>query len=1015
MKTNRYVIGIDVGGTNTDSVLINPSNLEDPKSRGIIAFKKTPTTKDITGGIKKSLGGLFAKLSNLNSGINSKEIVSVTIGTTHFINAVVERDPMKLDRIAVIRLVGPYSRELPPFSDFPQDLASLINGYTCYCDGGYRINRKEISVINRSEIISNCEKIRNIGLNTIAIVGMFSPVAEDQEVAVQKIIKDTFTDWNVDIILSHEIGGLGFLERENITILNAAIKRFATSVIQSFQQAVRDFGLDCQIFLTQNDGTALTIRDAIRIPIKTFSSGTTNSMRGASFLCRKELQAFTEKKPILVLDIGGTTTDAGLLEFNGFPRHSSIHSFVGGVRTILSKPDVRSIGLGAGSIVRIEEKVNKSPLVDIGPDSVARNLETKALVAGGTITTTTDIALLFKSDEEIRSSENPIFQNANLDNVKGRFSEASVKKYTDQISFMLDQLVDKIKTNADPISVILVGGGSYIVPSNQNLSSCNSLIRPEYSSIANAIGAALTEISVDETRFVNVISTAEKTKNLKEVKNNAIKKLIDMGADTASIRILDIIDEAVPYVPNLYHLCVKVIGKPDYSKSSRIQESLEIQVNRCIRHKSIPSVSSRKETKSKIETFNICGYLPKITSKREWILSELDLEFLRVGTYILGCGGGGDPYSKALQAKVMLRNGSKMMVIDLDDIPKFNDKESSMIVALAACGSSSVIAERLQGHEFADSLTLLQSQEKSSLTSIMPMEIGGSNGFQGLLLGGLPEHNLKILDADMMGRAYPMIWQISPVASKSGDDNKSFFEPCAISDGAGNDMLLSKVSSDQYAENLIRTSLTQLGSYVGLVTKPMDFEFLKENVIRNSISLSWRIGRAVYLAKENLEVDKIPDYIVGAVGGSNFGKVLMRGKMIAISKKMEGGLDYGEVQIESDDKESKGRVLTISFMNENLLCKWKSTNKIIVTVPDLITVIDRNSGEAIGTPDYRYGLFCAVIIMRPNSKWTETEDALKIGGPAAFGMEAVYSPFFKEMSLPSKTPSVIAEFAPQNV
>lgn len=1010
MKTNRYVIGIDVGGTNTDSVIINPSNLKDEKNRGIVAFEKTPTTSDVTSGIKKSLEGLFEKLTASNPEIRSDEICSVTIGTTHFINAVVERDPMKLDRIAVIRLVGPCSRELPPFSDFPRDLASLINGYTCYCDGGYRINRKEISHINKSEIISNCEKIREIGLNTIAVIGMFSPVAKDQEIAVRKIIKDTFTDWNVDIVLSQEIGGIGFLERENITIINAAIKRFAISVIHSFQQAVREFGLDCQILLTQNDGTALTVKDAIRTPIKTFSSGTTNSMRGASFLCRKELQAFTENKPVLVLDIGGTTTDAGLLETNGFPRHYSTHTLVGGVRTILSKPDVRSIGLGAGSIVRIEEDVNNRTLMSIGPDSVASSLETKALVFGGKIATTTDIALLSRSDKEIRSSKNPIFQNVHLGNVKRNFSEALTKKYNDQIKIMIDQLVDTIKTNADPIPAILVGGGSYIVPSNETLNSCESLIRPENASIANAIGAALTEISADETRFVETISEAERGRKLKEVEGDAIKKIIEMGVDADSIRIMNVINDAVPYTSRVYHLCVKVIGRPDYSKILPVKESLEFQINEYARHADSFSVSSMKEIKSNPDYVNIHNYAPEITNQREWILSELDLEFMRVGTYILGCGGGGDPYSKALQSKAMIRGGSKMVVIDVDDAFKFSGN-SSRTVALAACGSPSVIAERLQGYEFANSLDLLQTHNKSTLTSVMPMEIGGSNGFQGFLLGGLPEHNLKILDADMMGRAYPMIWQISPVISKDMDHNKSFFEPCAFSDGAGTDILLSKVSNDHYAETLIRTSLTELGSYVGLVTRPMDFQFLKKHVIRNSISLSWRIGRAVYLAKENLELSRIPDFIVDAVGGPNFGKVLMKGKIIAISRKLQGGLDYGEVEIESEEKTNKGCVLTIRFMNENLLCKWKITNKIVATVPDLITVIDQNSGEAIGTPDYRYGLSCSVLIVRPNAKWIETEYALKIGGPAAFGMETTYKPFFKELSHRSNGLSVISEFA----
>lgn len=1003
--SSKLLIGIDVGGTNTDAVLIDPLPTLGDINRGVIGFFKTPTTKDVTDGIMTSLKGLSLRTKREKS-----EISSVTIGTTHFINAIVERDTSKIDKVAVIRLVGPYSRELPPFSDFPPDLAQIIDGYKCCCQGGCRINQQEVTSVEPDEIEKVCKEIKKLGISTIAVIGMFSPATKTQEIQVQQIIKNKFPEWDVDIVLSHEISGIGFLERENLTILNASIRRFATSVIQSFESAIRSFGLNCQILLTQNDGTSLTVEEALRVPIRTFSSGTTNSMRGASFLCKNELKSTNE--PLLVLDVGGTTTDAGLLDPNGFPKRSSTHTFVGGVRTILSRPNVQSIGLGAGSIVR------KCDICSIGPDSVAKDLETEALVSGGKYITATDIALLNFSKDVTKNSENPVFRNADITILEGKFTEKYVVEYKKEMTKMLKGLIDKVKTSANDIRILLVGGGAYIVPNDQSLDGCKEFIRPKFAPIANAIGAAMTNISEEVSRFINTSSADQRKEELESVKKAAVQKILAKGAEESTIQFIDVIDEAVPYVPNLYHLSARVVGRPNYMQ----RQETEVKKNKEIHDRKVKfqikkgnKVSHRGLSTS--YTIPVSQYVPTITRKKEWIVSETDLEFIRIGSYILGCGGGGDPYTKALQAKQMLKHGCKMVIIDVDDITTFTTKDQSRTIALAACGSPSVIAERLQGYEFLDAVKLLTDKRSDHHSStVMSLEIGGSNGFQGLLLGGLPEYNLRVVDADLMGRAYPMIWQISPVALRDkGKNGKSFFEPCAFSDGAGNDVLLSKVQSDQYAESIVRASLSELGSYVGLAASPMSADFVSQNVIRNSLSLSWRIGRAVLLAREKSAIDKIPNYIVDAVGGPDFGHILLKGKIISINRTVRKGMDYGEVVIEPLNRDPADKLgsLVLEFMNENLLCRTKPSRKIIATVPDLITVIDSNTGEAIGTPDYRYGLLCTVLILKPSEKWTSTIHALEIGGPKAFGLDMDYSPFFKNgHSFNSR--SVIREYQSKN-
>jgi N-methylhydantoinase A/oxoprolinase/acetone carboxylase beta subunit len=137
-----------------------------------------------------------------------------------------------------------------------------------------------------------------------------------------------------DVVCSRDVANLGFLERENAAILNAAILSFARKTIRSFEEPVRKMGLTCPVFITQNDGTILSGEMAARLPIRTFSSGPTNSMRGAAFLVQGQLE-----EAMMVVDIGGTTTDVGLLLANGFPMQQAAYSDLAGVRMNFSCPE----------------------------------------------------------------------------------------------------------------------------------------------------------------------------------------------------------------------------------------------------------------------------------------------------------------------------------------------------------------------------------------------------------------------------------------------------------------------------------------------------------------------------------------------------------------------------------------------------------------------------------------------------------------------------------------------------
>ena len=263
---------------NTDAVAIDPSQQYEP-SRGVLAHHKTPTTPNVTLGIQESVRSVLEK-----SKLPTEEIASVTVGTTHFINAVVEQDARRLRRVALIRLSKSFLREVPPFSEFPSGLTSIVKGYVGYVDGGLHIDGSEEAPIVEEQVVERCAEIRELGLSAVVVVGCFSPIDEGfrQEDRVRDIVLREIP--GADVIVSHEVANIGLMERENASILNAAILRYAKRTVKGFRRAMKALNLTCPLFLTQNDGTLLDSAAAANIPIRTFTSGATNSMRGAAYL-----------------------------------------------------------------------------------------------------------------------------------------------------------------------------------------------------------------------------------------------------------------------------------------------------------------------------------------------------------------------------------------------------------------------------------------------------------------------------------------------------------------------------------------------------------------------------------------------------------------------------------------------------------------------------------------------------------------------------------------------------------
>lgn len=512
-------IGVDVGGTNTDGVVLDPSRVLEP-DKGIIAWHKAPTTTNPSLGINDAITTMFSA-----AGITPDQVASVTIGTTHFVNAVIERDAARLSKVAVLRLCGPFSKHAPPCVDWPDDMRELILGYYALLRGGLEVDGYIISDIDENEIKEQCAIIREKGIKSIVVNGVFSPIdtIEQQEERAAAIVRSELP--GCDVVCSKEVANLGFLERENAAILNASILAFARKTIRSFQEPIKRLGLDCPVFITQNDGTILSGDMAAKLPIRTFSSGPTNSMRGAAFLVQNELD-----EAMMVVDIGGTTTDVGLLLANGFPRQQAAHSDLAGVRMNFSCPDVKSIGLGGGSIVRNDETLT------VGPDSVGYKITEEARVFGGKVLTATDCTVLANNTVDI----------GNRELVKGTLDDEGVAKFKAVIKHKIEKIIDTMKTSPEDLPVLLVGGGAVIAP--DELRGASKVLKPKWSGVANAIGAAIARVSA-------VIDTVKSTESksikhiLDEISQEAVEKAVANGASRSTAKVVEIDTLPLPVIP----------------------------------------------------------------------------------------------------------------------------------------------------------------------------------------------------------------------------------------------------------------------------------------------------------------------------------------------------------------------------------------------------------------------------------------------------------------------------------
>ncbi len=506
-------LGIDVGGTNTDAVVID-GDLK------LVAATKSPTTEDVMSGIVAAMHEVITQIG----ADEARNIGFAMLGTTHCTNAIVERK--RLNKVAALRVGAPATTAISCMADWPDELKNAMRVRDFLVHGGNEFDGREISALSEDEIREVARVVREEGFESVAVTSVFSPVSDAHEKRAAAVLREELGE-GFPITLSSEIGSLGFLERENASILNAALYDVARTTADSFEAALASEGLaDVAVYLGQNDGTLMSVDYAKRYPIFTIACGPTNSIRGASFL--------TQEKDAVVVDIGELA--------HGFPRESMVAVEIGDVRTNFRMPDLVSVGLGGGSLVRQLEDGS----VTVGPDSVGYLVTKKARCFGGDTLTATDIVVAKGLAEGVGDPT-----------LVADLEPALVDAAYAEITRIIEDAVDAMKTSAGDVTVILVGGGSILAP--DQLEGSDNVLRPENFGVANAVGSAIAQVSGQIAKVFSLTETPRE-QALAESKQRACDEAIEAGADPSTVEVVDVEDIPMAYLGDALCIRVKAVG-----------------------------------------------------------------------------------------------------------------------------------------------------------------------------------------------------------------------------------------------------------------------------------------------------------------------------------------------------------------------------------------------------------------------------------------------------------------------
>ena len=338
------------------------------------------------------------------------------------------------------------------------------------------------------------------------------------------------------------------------------------------------------------------------------------------------------------------------------------------------------------------------------------------------------------------------------------------------------------------------------------------------------------------------------------------------------------------------------------------------------------------------------------------------------GAAILGTGGGGDPYIGRLLAEQAIRRHGPVTLVEIDDVP-----DDAVVVPVAMMGAPTVMVEKVpSGEEIHTALRALREVIGQEITHLACIEAGGINSTIPFVAAA--ETGLPLLDADGMGRAFPELQMVLPTLAGISTC------PMALADEKGNGALLRTIDN-RWAERFARSVAIDMGCSAMTVQYVLRGRQLRDALVPGTLSLVERLGRVVREARGRRDPVATATEVLD-------GHLLFTGKVTDVARRTSGGFARGTALLAGTGT-YEGRTLELEFQNENLVAR--RDGEVVAGVPDLICVLETDSGEPVTTEGLRYGFRVSVVGAPCDPRW-RTAAGLDLVGPRYFGYDHDYVP-----------------------
>ncbi len=459
------LIGIDVGGTTTDAVLIRNGEVY--------------STAKVSTEPRNLLNSLLEALDAVSRDIPPEQLERVVFSTTMITNLIAEG---KTDRVALLLIPGPGIN--PASYTFPDRF---------YLKGAMDYRGREIQLLDGAEVRETASRIRQLGFSRAAIVSKFGQRNPSHELMIEEIFKEIYPECKLE--LGHKVSGkLNFPRRVATAMLACSTRDQYKEFVDKVRKALDERNIRAPVYILKADGGTLPIEKSIEFPVETIFSGPAASAIGALALTPKG-------ETSVVADIGGTTTDLALI-LSGKPLLASKGAKLGGFLTHVRAFAVRSIAVGGDSVVRVTESSNGTKTISVGPDRVG-----PAYCMGGCDTTPTD-ALKVLGLIEVGNLERARKAIATTASRLGKSEIETASLIVDKTTQMIAEAVNDMfldweqepayriwevlqEKKARPQNVVGIGGGArgLITYIAEKLDA--KPVIPQHSEVGNAIGAAV--------------------------------------------------------------------------------------------------------------------------------------------------------------------------------------------------------------------------------------------------------------------------------------------------------------------------------------------------------------------------------------------------------------------------------------------------------------------------------------------------------------------------------------------